>query len=186
MLARFDDLARVYSEPPRSYHNLNHIDDCLRQFDLIRPLAEHPDSIEIAIWFHDAIYDSQEMDNEQKSADLAAEMLKAARVPRIDQIVELIMVTRHDAPLESIDAQIIVDVDLSILGREPEEFDRYDSAIREEYSWVPIEAFRNGRAQVLESFLSRQAIFSTDLFRQKYEKQARENLERVIRNLRNA
>ena len=60
----FDELIKVYSSPARFYHNLTHIEDCLSIFDQTRSLAVHPAEVELAIWFHDAVYDTERSDNE--------------------------------------------------------------------------------------------------------------------------
>ena len=77
----------------------------------------------------------------------------------------------------------MVDVDLSILGREKNRFFKYEEEIRREYEWVPLSVFVPKRAEILQRFLARGHIFSTDWFRQKYEKQARMNLEESISRL---
>jgi predicted metal-dependent HD superfamily phosphohydrolase len=91
------------------------------------------------------------------------------------------MTTRHDAVPSGADAESLVDVDLSILGAPPGRFDEYEQQIREEYAWVPDFVFRRKRAEILEGFLARPAIFSTAHFRSRYERQARENLARSLR-----
>jgi predicted metal-dependent HD superfamily phosphohydrolase len=96
----------------------------------------------------------------------------------------LILATKHQESTASGDEALLVDIDLSILGRDPVVFDRYEQSIRQEYRWVPEVAFREGRARILESFLNRPAVYRTALFAQRYEAQARENLSRSIRQLR--
>ena len=93
------------------------------------------------------------------------------------------MATCHDAVPSGIDQQILLDVDLSILGEKPERFDEYEKQIREEYSWVPGVVFRAKRRSILKGFLKRPAIYSTTKFVGAYEAQARENLNRSIRTL---
>jgi len=183
--ADFDDLVRRYAEPQRAYHTLDHILDCLSQFDRARTLAARPDEVEMAIWFHDAVYDPHASDNEQRSADLAADVLRGAGVAHdaIDRIRTLILDTRHIEPPGSPDGALLVDIDLSILGRDRGEFDRYERNIRREYCWVEMETYRTARTAILRSFLNASTLYRTPLFRDLYERRARENLEESLRRL---
>jgi len=183
----FAALVAHYSAPHRAYHNLAHILDCLDQFTPARHLAHDATTVEMAVWYHDAIYDPRAKDNEERSADLAASVADELSLPvSFKQTVNaLILATKkHDASLTR-DAAVLVDVDLSILGRAPHRFDEYEHQIRQEYDWVPADAFAAGRSAVLETFLARPAIYNTELFRTKCEHQARENLKRSIQRLRN-
>ncbi len=184
----FLDLEKHYSEPSRSYHNAQHICDCLEQLDLASHLPSHAEEVEHALWFHDAIYDSRAKDNEERSAIWAKVELQQQGASElvIPRIVGMILATQHTRELITHNEKIIVDIDLSILGRVPEVFARYDIQIREEYSWVPEEQYRAGRSAILESFLDRKAIYSTDFFRDRYEARARMNLAEAIVRLRSA
>lgn len=178
----FAELEARYSEPHRAYHNLAHVMDCLAEFESVRNLAHDPSVVEMAIWYHDAVYDPRAKDNEEQSAGLAAKVgSEIGLLSSLNQRVNnLILATKkHDASLDR-DAAVMVDVDLSILGREPQRFDEYENQIRQEYDWVSDEAFTAGRTAVLESFLTRPVIYSTEVFRNKYEQQARANLKRSI------
>jgi predicted metal-dependent HD superfamily phosphohydrolase len=179
-------LVRAYSEPHRAYHNLRHIDDCLRLFDDVQRLALRPIELEMALWFHDVVYSPRAKDNEERSAEWARGVCRRARfAPEFEAgVATLILATRHDAPPSTPDAGLVVDIDLSVLGRPPAEFDAYEAAIREEFRWVPDLLFRPGRAKVLQSFLARPAIYTSDFFRDRYERQARANLERSLSRLR--
>ena len=183
----FAELEARYSEAHRAYHNLAHVIDCLEEFELAKGLAHEPSAVEMAIWYHDAVYDLRAKDNEEQSAELATKVGNDIGLPGpLNQRVNnLILATKkHDASLDQ-DAPVIVDVDLSILGREPQRFDEYENQIRQEYGWVSDEVFIAGRTAVLESFLSRKNIHSTEMFQSKYERQARENLKRSISKLQN-
>jgi predicted metal-dependent HD superfamily phosphohydrolase len=182
----FEALESAYSEAQRAYHNAAHIEDCLKQFDSARHLAERPDEVETAIWFHDVVYDPKFSDNEERSAFWAVETLKAGDVDRdvLRRIAALIMATKHDRDPASPDEALLIDVDLSILGRSPEEFAAFDAAIRREYSEVPEDQYRAGRANVLVGFLRRDAFYHTELFRERFEAPARRNLEQAIEKLR--
>ena len=171
-----------YQNPPRAYHNLRHIVSCLSEFDEVRSHARDPLSIELALWFHDCIYDPMRNDNEEQSAQAAQQLLQAAGISanRLEAIKRFIIATKHTTMPADPDEQLMVDIDLSILGQASEIYDRYETAIREEYRHVDESAFRTGRTKVLNTFLSRPRIFATDLFREKYEQSARSNLKRAI------
>jgi predicted metal-dependent HD superfamily phosphohydrolase len=92
----------------------------------------------------------------------------------------LIMATCHHALAQTQDAQVLVDIDLAILGAGAARFDEYENQVRAEYSWVPEFLFRRKRREVLASFLSRPAIYSTVHFKNRLEKKARDNLARSL------
>jgi predicted metal-dependent HD superfamily phosphohydrolase len=142
--------------------------------------------VQLALWFHDAIYDPRAQDNEERSARWADEVLGAAGASPASaaRVRALVLATRHAAVPEDPDAQLLVDVDLSILGAAPGRFAEYERQIGVEYSWVPRDAFRQGRANVLRRFLARERIFSTPWFHQRLESRARANLERSLAALR--
>jgi predicted metal-dependent HD superfamily phosphohydrolase len=171
-------LVQRYREPHRAYHNLEHIEECLDEFGPARPHAREPDTLELAIWFHDAVYDSHAGDNEEQSAQLVREFCRSMHLPAqcADGAAKRILVTKTHLAGDDPDAQLLVDIDLSIFGQPRDRFARYEEAIRQEYSWVPEAAFREGRAAILKKFLARAWIYVTPLFRAKKEETARANL----------
>jgi len=181
----FDELVQAYRQPHRAYHTLDHIQDCLNQFDAARQLAEHPHEVEFALWCHDVVYDPRASDNEAQSAAWATRVLRAAGVGDevIARVTALILATQHHTLPDDPDAALMIDIDLSILGRPVAEFDRYEAAIRREYEWVPEPAYRQARLQVLERFTARPVIYLTAFFQERYEAQARFNLIRSIQQL---
>jgi predicted metal-dependent HD superfamily phosphohydrolase len=182
---QFAALERAYAEPHRAYHSTAHIEDCLQQFDWARSLAVCPDEVETAIWFHDAVYDPRSSDNEQRSAAWAKQSLvDEAEAEVAERVFALVMLTRHDAEPNSSDGELLLDIDLSILGRQPDEFALDDTQIRKEYAWVPEKEYRRRRAEVLKSFLSRPSIYRTQIFCDRFESQARTNLQAALVNLR--
>ncbi len=180
--ALFQELAGAHRAPARAYHNEAHVDDCLSLLDEYRHLAEQPDEVELAVWFHDAIYDPTRMDNEQRSSDWAAQSLTSKFISEavVARVRSLILATRHTSDPETIDQRLMVDIDLAILGASTERFDAYDQAIREEYAWVPESTYREKRRQVLIGFLNRTNLYHLSPLRDRFEKQARENLSRAI------
>jgi predicted metal-dependent HD superfamily phosphohydrolase len=178
----YEELIARYSAPERHYHTLQHLDECFARLAESRQLAEQPHEIELALWFHDGIYDVRRQDNELQSAAWAEEVsLSAGLSQRVaTRVRELIVATKHDAIPDSTDSKLLVDIDLAILGAPVERFDEYEQQVRQEYAWVPDVLFRGKRREILEAFLARPHIFSTDYFRSKYEAHARINLERSI------
>jgi predicted metal-dependent HD superfamily phosphohydrolase len=141
-----------------------------------------PGEAALALWYHDAIYDTHASDNEARSAALARAVLAAAgaQEPTIVSVERLILATKHDAVPRDRDAQILVDIDLSILGADEPRYQEYETQIRREYAWVDEGAFRSGRTKVLRSFLDRPFIYSTTEFRSRLEAPARNNLARAL------
>lgn len=106
--ASWAGLERRWSEPHRAYHALPHLAHCLDELDGARDLADDPLAVELALWCHDAVYDTRAQDNELRSAELAADLA------------------------------------------------------------------------ILRGFLESPAIYSTERFRARYERSARENLRRAL------
>ena len=90
------------------------------------------------------------------------------------------MATRHEVLPEHDDARLLVDIDLAILGADPERFAEYDAQVRAEYAWVPWPIYGIKRKQVLQGFLQRQAIYATPYFHARLEQQARANLRQAV------
>lgn len=185
-LALMERLLDAWSEPQRRYHTLQHLADCVAQLESHLGIAQHPGEVEFALWMHDAIYDAKGKDNELQSARWAARELQTIGQSQavIDRVRGLVMATCHDALPRTPDEQLLVDVDLSILGAPPVRFDDYEAQVREEYAWVPGWVFRRKRSEILAQLLSRERLFNTEAFRNKYEAQARLNLQRSIQALR--
>src|SRR5688572_13475142 len=150
----FEVLATRYSEPHRHYHTGRHIGECLERFDVVRHLASQPGAVELALWFHDAIYDTHANDNEEQSAALAERCLEdAAAKPELGLAVrDLILATKTHEQSAHPDAPLLVDVDLSILGKDETRFFEYEEQIRQEYAWVPEPVFASKRAEILKRF----------------------------------
>ena len=181
----YETLIRHYSEPHRAYHNLQHLKECLQVRRVINTACQAPAEVDLALWFHDAIYDPLRSDNELRSAqwldDVARESGLGDETRR--RLYDLIMVTRHDGTPASADEAVLVDTDLAILGASFERFEEYDQQIRREYQFVPLPVYRQKRRQVLEGFLARGRIYTTASYFDAFEQQARANLARAIDRL---
>jgi predicted metal-dependent HD superfamily phosphohydrolase len=167
---------RAWNSMGRHYHTLEHLDACLRELDAAVELAVRPAEVELALWFHDAVYRSWRRDNEAQSAALAEHTLRAAPIESVERIRQMILDTRHlDEDLAG-DTALVADVDLSILGQPADVYAQFARAVRREYWWVPRARYVAGRRAVLEGFLARSSIYQHDRFHEKYESQARANI----------
>ena len=179
-----DALIARYSEPPRRYHAMAHIEDCLTQVRASTDLtADQRDLLETAIWFHDAIYDPTRNDNEAASAALAREHLSAdgADPAFIAEVERLILLTAgHSVSDGDALGARLVSIDLSILGAEPARYDAYADAIRFEYAHMPEPLYRAGRAAIMSRFLESPTLYADPVWAQRYEAQARANIAREI------
>lgn len=179
----FEGLVARYREPHRAYHTLKHLEECFALLDELRPLAKAPAVIELALWYHDAVYWPRRSDNEEASAELARRDLEVARAvsPLIEAVTAMILATTHQALPPAGDTEILIDIDLGILGAEPSRFAEYERQIRKEYSWVPEFLFRPKRAEVLDRFLARPQIYRTSPLHARLEARARHNLAAATR-----
>ena len=115
----YRSLIERYAEPHRSYHTTQHLDECFARLDESTDRAIHPFEVELALWFHDAVYDTRSQENEERSASWAESAIQSAGLSAVcaSRIRDLIMATKHAAMSETKDAKLLVDVDLAILAR---------------------------------------------------------------------
>jgi predicted metal-dependent HD superfamily phosphohydrolase len=179
-----DELTRRYAESHRAYHTMAHLQECFTHLADLRGACEHPGEVEIALWFHDAIYDTQRYDSEDRSAQWADHAVRAAAsVVPAARIRDLVLATKHEIGPATPDARVLVDVDLWILGAPEPRFDEYEAQVRKEYGWVPDDAYREARGKILRGFLDRASIYSTPAMYERCEARARTNLARSLARL---
>jgi predicted metal-dependent HD superfamily phosphohydrolase len=183
----FDRLVAAHSEPHRFYHTLEHVHEVLKVAGKLAEAAADPSAVHLAIWFHDAVYDSRATDNEERSAVLAVDLLGPLGVPEdtLRHVAALIRTTTHTAVGEvDSDTAVLLDADLAILSAEDRRYARYAADVRREYAWVEDAAYRAGRIKVLQGFLDRPRIYRTERMRAVAEEAARKNLRAEIEQLR--
>ena len=177
----FDALAEYYREPHRYYHTGGHINDCLSRMDSAEAELGRSDGVELAIWFHDVIYQSGAADNEQLSAEWFAEKAAGVFPPELVRRVEgYIMSTIHREPPVDEEAKFVVDVDLSGLGMPRPMFQRDGDNIRREFAHLSDAEFSRGQGGFLQKLLDRDRIFLTSFFHDLCETRARRNISEVL------
>lgn len=181
----YEKLMQLYAEKHRHYHNFSHIKACLSLLEAHKNLAQSADEIELALWFHDAIYAVFSSHNEEDSALLAKEFLSRAHVDNaiIERVVALILATQHNTPLDNNDQALMVDIDLAILGTTPDIYQIFEKNVRKEYQKIPWFLYKKGRRKILQSFLDKPRIYHLPVFQQDFEAQARVNIQQALENL---
>lgn len=170
-------LEQRYTEQHRFYHNLDHIDHCLSELDQAGSRVQDRDAVELAIWFHDVVFDIGASDNEEKSAALFQRMAQPGIPPQlVDEVCRLISATVHAEPAQDSAAAYMVDIDLSSFGLPWEEYQRDSDNLRREEAATPDQDFYRAKLQFLDSLLDRPSIFQTAFYRERYEKIARKNI----------
>jgi predicted metal-dependent HD superfamily phosphohydrolase len=171
-----------YNEPHRHYHTLDHIEHCLGMFEQCKSLVNHADTLELAIWFHDAILDPARRDNEARSTELYLQLSGGAQSEVQRQAVHrLIMSTLHDSEfLDDDDSIYMVDIDLSSFGLPWDEFLRDSRSIRAERSQLSDENYYLNQTRFQRSLLARPRFYLSDFFFDRLETRARTNLARYF------
>ncbi|PDT73637.1 phosphohydrolase [Bradyrhizobium sp. C9] len=174
-----EELVAAYTAPGRLYHNLAHIEDCLAALARVDGLTvAEREILSEAIWWHDVVYDPTRPDNEERSAQLAEQNVRADVRHEVGRLIRL--TKTHDVEASDRLGAILISIDLSILGAEPARYDAYAAAIRQEFIHVADADYRAGRAKVLRHFAAREVIFPDAAFAASYDRRARDNLAREI------
>lgn len=188
--ALMETLRQRYDEPQRHYHTWAHIEALLAHYRNWVHYLSRPQPVLWALYWHDAIYDPQAKDNEEKSAQLLEREAAGHLSPQgIAFAAGIIRATATHTLPDSLagkdreDFALFLDMDLSILGAAEDVYDRYEQDIRAEYAFVPEEAYRTGRGAILKGFLSRPRLYFTDIAHAEWEAAARANLTRAVRAL---
>ncbi|MFD8304278.1 hypothetical protein ACFV29_18315 [Streptomyces sp. NPDC059690] len=184
-----DNLLARWREPQRRYHTLAHLVAVLDHVDTLEEYADDADAVRLAAWFHDAVYLPDRSENEERSARLAERALPEAGVPddTTAEVARLVRLTvTHDPADGDRDGQVLCDADLAVLASPPAAYAAYTAAVREEYHFVPNDAFRAGRADILRQLLALPRLFRTPYGREKWEATARYNLSSELEILSTA
>jgi predicted metal-dependent HD superfamily phosphohydrolase len=183
----YQQLQDAYDEPQRVYHTLEHINCCLTIFDRVSHLLKNPDAVELAIWFHDAIYQLGACDNEQLSAELFMNVTDGFFQDELREAVyQHIMATCHTStPITNPDMKLMVDIDLSSFGLPWPDFLRDSKNVRDEMSHICDAEYHKKQIAFQQALLSRPSFFYSDYFIEHYEAQARSNLAKLFELVKN-
>ncbi|WP_415582481.1 hypothetical protein [Flavobacterium longum] len=174
----WDEIAKHYSARQRHYHNLSHLEAMRGELVSVTEELSYAEAVWFALYYHDLVYNVGASDNEEKSATLAQQRLATLGADHTftDRVARHIIATKKHEWSPDQDTNFLVDADLSILGVSPERYRAYTQQIRKEYAVYPDFLYHPGRRKVLRHFLDLPTIYKTEIFRNRYEAQARKNL----------
>ena len=179
--ALFQLLVQAYTESQRFYHTQQHIVDCFELYQTVESKLHDPLTVAVAIWFHDFVYDPKAKDNELQSVifmqNLCVAFLDSIT---IEKIYSWILATQKHQPSHDHDLNYLLDIDLAVLGSQPQRFAEYEQQIQMEYAWVNPAIYQTKRREVLSGFYQMKPIYQTIDFQQRYEQQAKFNLNNAI------
>ncbi len=171
-----------YHEPQRHYHTLVHVEQCLGMFEQCKSMASNPDALELAVWFHDVIFEAGKPNNEKRSAELYLQLSQGVHSEQTRGLVDrLIMATLHDgSSLEDDDAIYMVDIDLSSFGLSWEAFLQDSQNLRRESAELSDAEYYRKKANFQNCLLAKDRFYLSDFFAERLETQARANLARYF------
>ncbi|MDO6391211.1 hypothetical protein Q4E40_13815 [Pontibacter sp. BT731] len=181
------ELEKAYTARNRHYHNLDHIAYMLELADRYKVESTEFDLLLFAIFYHDIVYKSSHSDNEEQSAVMAEARLRRLGIPESDisMVKEMIIATKAHQEHTNGLINLLLDLDLAILGADKERYDRYSLGVRKEYSIYPELIYKPGRRKVLQHFLSQDQIYKTPAFQKEFEENAEANLQRELERYNN-
>ena len=179
----WDEIKRHYSSKSRHYHTLEHLENMLLELEKVTSKIKDIDTLLFAIYYHDLIYKATKDNNEHQSALTFEKRISKTSFTKLNECKRQIKATKHHKRSEDNDTNILLDLDLSVLGKNPKDYKKYCENIRKEYRMYPDFLYRKGRTKVLKSILDLDSIFKTPYFIKQYEKQARENIRLELEEL---
>jgi len=176
-------LAEAYEEPRRHYHTLDHIAAVIGDAQRLRDRFARPGAACLALFFHDIVYDPQRRDNETRSADKLdtwlGRRIDAGTLAFCRRSIEA---TASHVGTDDPDIDLLLDIDMAILGAPRDAYLHYAEGVAREY--LPVfgfDAYAAGRARLfLEPTLKRERLFLTEPFAG-LENQARANMAEELR-----
>ena len=176
----------AYGTDDRHYHTLRHLEDVQASMAEVWSQLDGPDPVLLAIVYHDLVYQATRSDNEEQSAEVMRARMLQLGLPGqlVERAARHILATKAHAKSTDPDTELFTDADLSILGAPSDRYAAYANEVRREFRIYPDLLYRPGRRKVLKHFLDMPQIFKTPYFRERFEEQARINLNAELAKCR--
>ncbi|PXV69147.1 putative metal-dependent HD superfamily phosphohydrolase [Dysgonomonas alginatilytica] len=175
----WNEIVINYCDAGRYYHNLNHLEAIISELSDVKDSIPCWDTAMFSVFYHDIVYNALRSDNEAQSADKAQLRLQEIGFPKdqTTQCILQILATKGHNPGDDITTQLFIDADLAILGKSTQAYTEYSENLRKEFFIYTDKEYKAGRKKILKHFLAMDRIFKTEHLYNKYEKQARKNIE---------
>lgn len=182
------DLLSRWHEPHRHYHDAQHLEDVLLALDMLKVSGSRiePETL-LAVWFHDAIYQTRPGADEHESAkysDYALRDLGFGK-PLREIVYDSVMATDPARSYDGQDSRVLqlLDADIWVFASRAERYSQYAKDVRAEYAHVSEADFRFGRSAVLTRFLEKPALYKTPHAQKNWELAARKNVATELAEL---
>lgn len=181
----WEEIEKAYKGKKRFYHNLHHLQYMVSKAFEFKYQIQDFEVFLFSIFYHDIVYKATSKTNEEDSARLAQKRLTKLNLEpeRIKHCVQQILATKTHSLTKDADTQLLLDIDMGVLGEDPDIYRNYKIGVRKEYSIFPDFLYRKGRKKVLEAFLASKSLYQTEHFKTKYEAQARSNILAELKSL---
>ena len=179
----WNEIEKNYSSKSRHYHNLEHLENMFTELNNVESKINDLDTLLFSVYYHDIIYKSTKKDNELQSALIFEKRISKTSFVKLSECMAQVEATKEHKLSNDNDTNLLLDIDLSILGKSTNEYRKYCDNIRKEYHIYPDFMYKKGRKKVLKSLLELDSIYKTDFFKQKFENQAKENLRQELNQL---
>lgn len=179
------EVESYYSKTYRHYHTLNHLSHFFKELEKAKRYIKDWDSTLLAMFYHDIVFLPTRNDNEKSSSDLAEISLAELDVSeeKIDKCQKMILATKEHKKSDDSDVNYFIDADISIIGSDEITYESYLEGVKQEYYFLSEDEYIKGRKKIIHHFLKMKKIFKTNFFYQQYEKKARKNLMKELREL---
>lgn len=179
-----EDIHQAYSQPDRTYHNIQHLNDMLRwipqeEFEFKKELVQ-------AVVFHDYVYEKFKPTGYNESQSLVraalAVLLNQTKM-RYEIVVEAINATAYhdrDQLFLSPTTKLLLDLDLQSFAQPRDEFLKSSHNVLLEFDPKAGLLVREGNRKFLETLLKRKKLYYV---KTEWEEPARENLAWRIENM---
>lgn len=189
-------ILKQFNEEHRYYHNFDNIQEKFRHYENVKSILRDPDAVALALFFQYFEYDPKSVDSAEKNVEHFQKFADQAEIPKDSPLRAKVLNLLEAAAIHSTEAHktdgtygnedchYFLDIDVAILGTDPESYNEYTTLIRKEYEFLPDNTYKSLRLKILQSFLLIPNIFATKEFREKFEAQAKDNIRKEVENLK--